>query len=178
MSADTVVRAAYSGRPVPGVAEEIQAQLVARFRDRLRNAKVLRPLLVHAEIDRKDLVEVCTYLKEALAFEHLSCISAVDWKDRFECVYHVTNWHNGCQVQLNARIPYDEPRIDSVIGLWHAADYHEREAWDLMGVVFEGHPKLERILLPKDFKFHPLRKDFAQEVDRQYISRRKLKGGK
>jgi NADH:ubiquinone oxidoreductase subunit C len=55
--------------------------------------------------------------------------------------------------------------------------YHEREAWDLMGVVYEGNPNLERILLPKDFLYHPLRKDFPQETERQYISRRKLKTG-
>jgi len=174
-SADAAVSA---GRPVKGIEQEIRAQLVARFGDRLREAQVVRPQVARIVIDRKDLVEVCTYLKEALAFEHLSCITAVDWKDHFEGIYHVSNWHNGCVVQVTAHIPLDDPRIDSVVPLWNAANYHEREAWDLMGVVYEGHPKLERILLPKDFKFHPLRKDFAQEVDRQYISRRKLKGGK
>ena len=167
-----------SGRPVAGIEGEILAQLRARFRDRILEGAVVRPRLVRAVIDRADLTDVCAHLKEALGFEHLGCITSIDWKDRFESVYHIENYFNGCVVQLHARIPYGDPKIASVVHLWNAANYHEREAWDLMGIVYEGHPNLERILLPQDFKFHPLRKDFAQEVDRQYISRRKLKGGK
>ncbi|OGS62746.1 MAG: hypothetical protein A3K59_01325 [Euryarchaeota archaeon RBG_19FT_COMBO_69_17] len=167
-----------SGRPVPGAEAEILAQVKSRFGAKILEASVPRLQTARIMIDRADLIAVCTYLKEALGFEHLSCISAVDWKDRFESVYHLSNYFNGVVLQVNARIPYDDPKIASVCGLWNAANYHEREAWDLMGVVYEGHPNLERILLPADFKFHPLRKDFSQEVDRQYISRRKLKGGK
>jgi NADH-quinone oxidoreductase subunit C len=173
-----VPSAAYTSRPVPGIEEEIHAQVRARFKDRLISSRVVRPRVVAFTIDRGDLLNVCAFLKEALAFEHLSSITTVDWRDRFESVYHIANWHNGCMVQVTARIPADDPKIPSVVGLWNAANYHEREAWDLMGITFEGHPNLERILLPDDFKFHPLRKDFSQEVDRQYISRRKLKGGK
>ena len=167
-----------SGRPVPGAEAEILAQVKSRFGAKILEASVPRLQTARIMIDRADLIAVCTYLKEALGFEHLSCISAVDWKDRFESVYHLSNWYNGTILQVNAHIPYDDARIDSLVPLWNAANYHEREAWDLMGVVYEGHPNLERILLPADFKFHPLRKDFSQEVDRQYISRRKLKGGK
>lgn len=167
-----------SGRPVPGAEAEILAQVKSRFGAKILDTSVPRPRTARISIDRADLIPVCTYLKEALGFEHLSCISAVDWRDRFESVYHLSNYFNGVVLQLNARIPYDDPKIASVCGLWNAANYHEREAWDLMGVVYEGHPNLERILLPADFKFHPLRKGFSQEVDRQYISRRKLKGGK
>ena len=167
-----------TGRPVPGAEAEILAQIGSRFPDKVRDPSVVRPRVLKITIDRADLVEVARYLKDVLGFEHLSCVTAVDWKDHFESVYHLSNWYNGTILQVNAHIPYDDPRIDSLVPLWNAANYHEREAWDLMGVVYEGHPNLERILLPKDFKFHPLRKEFAQEVDRQYISRRKLKGGK
>jgi len=167
-----------TGRPVPGIEEEILAQLRRRFAEKLLESSIVRERVVKASIDREDLVAICQFLKEALGFEHLGCISAVDWKDRFESVYHIENYYNGCVVQLHARIPHDDPRIASVCHLWNAANFHEREAWDLMGIVYEGHPNLERILLPADFKFHPLRKDFPQEVDRQYISRRKLRGGK
>jgi len=167
-----------AGGPVPGIEKEVLGQLKAAFGSKLKTADVVRPRLVGVAIDRKDLLPVCTYLKNTLGFEHLSCITAVDWKDRFESIYHIENYYNGCMVQVNARIPYDDPKVASLTGLWQAANYHEREAWDLMGIVYEGHPNLERILLPVDFKFHPLRKDFAQEVDRQYITRRKLRGGK
>ncbi len=167
-----------SGRPVPAAEEDVRTRLLEKFKDTLLEIAVVSPRVVRLVIDRADLLPLCRFLRDDLGFGHLSCITAVDWKDRFDSVYHVSNWNNGCSVQVRARIPRDDPKIDSVVSLWNAANYHEREAWDLMGVVYEGHPNLERILLPKDFKFHPLRKDFAQEVDRQYISRRKLKGGK
>lgn len=166
------------GKPVAGIEEEVLGKLRATFGPKLLDAKVVRPRLVAVTIDRADLVAACSYLKDPLGFEHLGCISAVDWKDHYESVYHVENYSNGCVVQVNARIPHEDPKIASVCGLWNAANYHEREAWDLMGIVYEGHPNLERILLPRDFKFFPLRKEFPQEVDRQYISRRKLRGGK
>ncbi len=167
-----------TGRPVPGVEKEVLAGLKAAFTSKLKDAKAVRERLVEIVIDRADLIDVCTYLKNTLGFEHLSCITAVDWKDHFESIYHIENYYNGCMVQVNAQIPYDDPKIASLTGLWHAADFLEREMWDLMGVEYTGHPNLVRILLPEDFKFHPLRKEFAQEVDRQYISRRKLRGGK
>ena len=166
-----------SDRPTPGAEREALDSLKAQFGSKLLEARVIRSLLAEVVIDRGDLVAVCRYLKDS-GFEHLGCISAVDWKDHFESVYHVENYYTGCVVQVNARIPHDDPKIESVCSLWNAANFHEREAWDLMGIAYEGHPNLTRILLPEDFKFHPLRKDFPQEVDRQYISRRKLKGGK
>lgn len=160
-----------------GTEEDLVKAVRERFPSTLKELAVVRSRVVKGVVDRKDLREVCLYAKEELGFAHLSCISAVDWKDHFESVYHLYNYQTGVTLQLNAWIPADDPKIESVIGLWHAADYHEREAWDLMGVVYEGHPKLERILLPKDFRYHPLRKDFPQETERQYITRRKLKTG-
>jgi len=167
-----------TGRPVPGAEKEVLSQLSAAFGPKLKTAKVVRERLVEIVIDRSDLVPVCTFLKNSLGFEHLSCVTAVDWKDHFESIYHIENYATGCMVQVNAQIPYDDPKIATLTGLWHAADFLEREMWDLMGVEYTGHPNLTRILLPEDFRFHPLRKDFAQEVDRQYITRRKLRGGK
>jgi len=162
---------------VSGTEEDLVKRLRTRFPTVLKEIGVPRPTVVKAVIDRKDIVEVAFYLKEELGFEHLSCITAVDWKDHFESVYHIYSYKTGTTVQVNAIIPHDDPKIDSLVKLWNAAHCHEREAWDLMGVVYDGNPKLERILLPKDFQYHPLRKDFPQETERQYISRRKLKTG-
>ena len=160
-----------------GAEADIASRLKARFPAAIRDLGVPRPRVVKGVIDRKDLVEVCFYLKEELGFEHLSCITAVDWKDHFESVVHLYNYRIGTTAQIHAVIPYDDPKVDSLTKLWNAASYHEREAWDLMGVTYVGNPKMERILLPKDFRYHPLRKDFPQETERQYISRRKLKTG-
>ncbi|HYR80822.1 MAG TPA: NADH-quinone oxidoreductase subunit C [Thermoplasmata archaeon] len=178
MSAVVTASPSITGRSVPGAEKEVLAQLQVAFGSKLKDAKIVRERLVELVIDRADLGPLCTYLKDTLGFEHLSCVTAVDWKDRFESIYHIENYYNGCMVQVNAQIPYDDPKIATLTGLWHAADFLEREMWDLMGVEYTGHPNLTRILLPEDFKFHPLRKEFAQEVDRQYITRRKLRGGK
>jgi NADH-quinone oxidoreductase subunit C len=160
------------------VEEGVLAALRERFPSgTFREAAVVRPRVAKVVVDRKDLFAVCKFLKETSHVEHLSCITAVDWKDHFESVYHLVSWSRTFMVQVHAWIPHDDPHVDSVTPLWNGANPHEREAYDLMGIVYDGHPKLERILLPKDFEYHPLRKDFPQEVDRQYVSRRKIGGG-
>jgi len=156
---------------------DVMSRLREKFPDAISEAGIVRPRVVRVVIDRKDLVDVCSFLKKDLGYEHLSCITAVDWKDHYESVVHLYSYKTGTTVQINAVIPHDDPKIASLVDLWNAARYHEREAWDLMGITYEGNPKLERILLPKDFKYHPLRKDFPQETERQYITRRKLKTG-
>ena len=160
-----------------GVEEQVLAKLRERFPKLLLESASVRPGVGRIKIDRKDLVEICFYLKEELGYEHLSCISAVDWKDRYECVYHFTRYSDGSMFQVNAVIPHDDPHIESLCKFWRSATYPERESYDLMGIVFDHQPDLRRILLPPDYRFFPLRKDFPQEVDRQYISRRKLKTG-
>lgn len=148
-----------------------------RFGGALRDMGIVRDRVIKVVLDRKDLFPVCKFLKEQLGFEHITCITAVDWRDRFESVYHLTSWSRNLMVQINAQIPHDDPHIESVTSLWPGANVHEREAYDLMGIVYDGHPNLVRILLPKDYEFYPLRKEFPQEVDRQYVSRRKIGGG-
>ena len=160
----------------------VEGEVLAKLKDRFgestfREMGIVRDRVVKIAVDRRDLFEVCKFLKGEMDMEHLSCIAAVDWRDHYESVYHLTSWTRNVMVQINARIPHDDPHIDSVVPLWNAANVHEREAYDLMGIVYDGHPNLVRILLPKDFQFHPLRKDFPQEVDRQYVSRRKIGGG-
>jgi len=164
-------------RPEPSPEDQLKTKIEGAFPGRVREVRILPVRTVDVVIDRADLVDLCRFLKDELGFRQLSCITAVDWVDRFETVYHLLSYDTGQTVEIHAQIPHDDPRVASLVPIWNAANYHEREAWDLMGIVFEGHPNLERILLPKDFVFHPLRKEFPQEVDRQYISRRKLAGG-
>ena len=160
-----------------GTEDVLMQRVQGRFPSEFRDLLIARPGVIKGVIDRQDLMKVATALRDEMGFEHLSCITAVDWKDHFECVYHIYDYDSAVTFQVNALIPYDDPKVDSLVKLWNAANYHEREAWDLMGIEFVGHPKLDRILLPKDFRYHPLRKDFPQETERQYISRRKLKTG-
>ncbi|MCG7845082.1 MAG: NADH-quinone oxidoreductase subunit C [Methanomassiliicoccales archaeon] len=111
-------------------------------------------------VKREDLLAVCTMMRDELSFEHNSCVTPVDYMDHFTVVYHISSWANHVWAEVLVDLPRDDPTVDSVTPLWGGANWHEREAFDLMGVVFKGHPDLRRIMLPDEFKFHPLRKDF------------------
>ena len=109
------------------------------------------------------VAEVAGFLKsdEGLDFNFLNSISAVDHIDHFDVVYHLTSLtkqHTAIvKTRLNGR---DELSLPSVYHLWRGADFQEREIWDLMGIRFEGHPNLKRIMLWEGFEGHPLRKDY------------------
>ena len=107
--------------------------------------------------------EVLTLLRDspALRFEMLQIITGVDWRDRFEVVYHLTSLTLGHRITLKAVLNHDDPHIASAVSIYPTADWHEREVYDLMGIVFDGHPDLRRIYMPDDWQGHPLRKDYV-----------------
>ena len=97
----------------------------------------------------------------ALDFRFLNSISAVDFVEYFDLVYHLTSLHRQSCAIVKARVyGRDDLSVPSVYSVWRGADYQEREIWDLMGVHFEGHPNMKRIMLWEGFEGHPLRKDF------------------
>ena len=99
---------------------------------------------------------------ERLTYDLLSCISGVDYPDRqvIEVVYCLDSTLHNHWLILKAPLPRDKPRIASVESIWRAADWHERETYDLIGAVFVGHHNLVRILCAEDWVGHPLRKDY------------------
>ena len=116
--------------------------------------------------------EVAHFLKHDpdLHFEYLQLVSGVDWTDKFTVVYHLYSYRNRHKVILHCDISHDDPVIESVAEVWKAADWHERETYDLLGIRFTGHPDLRRILLPDDWEGHPLRKDYKQPDEYHGIS--------
>ena len=116
-------------------------------------------------IEPQALPEVARFLKEApdLDFACLTSISAVDYIEYFELVYHLLSMRRNhravIKLQCNGRT---EPTVDSVIDVWQGANLQEREIWDLMGIRFQGHPNMKRVLLWEGFSGHPLRKDFLR----------------
>ena len=106
--------------------------------------------------------DVISFLKTApgLEFDFLSDLTAVDYFDYFEVVYHLTSLKNNLSIVVKARTPRQNPSLPSIVSLFQGADFQEREAYDLMGVVFEGHPNLKRIVTWEGFEGHPLRKDY------------------
>jgi NADH-quinone oxidoreductase subunit C len=108
-------------------------------------------------------LEIAGYLKSTpgLDFDYLTAITAVDFLDFFEVIYQLTSIERNHSLVLKTRCySRDNPVLPSVVSLWRAADFQEREIYDLFGISFEGHPNLKRILLWDGFEGYPLRKDF------------------
>jgi NADH-quinone oxidoreductase subunit C len=115
---------------------------------------------VTLSIDPAKIVELCAYLKAERKFNRLCAVSGVDWlpaDPRFEVVYSLQSTSDWRRLRLKCRV---NEEIDSVFSVWRAADWYEREIFDMFGVKFRNHPDLKRILMPEDWVGHPLRKDY------------------
>ena len=118
-----------------------------------------------AVVKREDILDICTFLRddEALLYNFMMDLTAVDYlgkEPRFEVVYHLYSLKFNRRVRIKARVSESDCSIDSVVPVWIGADWFEREAFDLYGITFKGHPELRRILLYEGFQGHPLRKDY------------------
>jgi len=117
-------------------------------------------------VPRSSIVEVCAHLKSAPGFEFdmLSDLTGVDRgpeeEPRFEVNYQLFSTKRYHRMRLKVLLKQEDAHVQTVTGVWRTANWHERETFDLMGVVFDGHPDLRRILLPDDWQGHALRKDF------------------
>ena len=114
-------------------------------------------------LEPESLNEAAAFMKDdaELDFKFLNSISAVDYIEYFELVYHLMSINHQHTAIVRSRVyGREEPTAASVTGIWKGADFQEREIWDLMGVRFAGHPNLKRIMLWEGFDGHPLRKDF------------------
>jgi NADH-quinone oxidoreductase subunit C len=110
-------------------------------------------------IGRDTLIETAREIKE-IGFDRLGMVTAVDRDEFFTLVYRLQSRSLSSAIFMKTKVPHDDARVDSLVDVWPAANWQEREVYDLFGVVFEGHPDLRRILLPADFMGHPLRKDY------------------
>ena len=138
--------------------KEISKQIIERFPDAVAEASD-SAVLVKSE----SLFEVAQYLKDSpeFDFDYLTAITAVDYYDYFELIYQLTSLEHNHSLVLKTRCyDRDKPTVPSVVNLWRGADFQEREIYDLMGMSFEGHPNLKRIVLWEGFEGYPLRKDY------------------
>jgi len=115
-------------------------------------------------VPRESIVSVCKYFKQKLDFDMLADLCGSDRgpeeDPRFEVNYHLFGTEHHDRLRLKVLLSDDDPKVDTVTGIWNSANWHEREAYDLVGIIFNGHPDLRRILLPSDFDGHALRKDY------------------
>ena len=149
-------------------SKERLAKLVEVFPKATFDAEAEEPAFI---VTAADFPAVLRALKEKEGFDRLGNLTAVDWKDRIEMVYHLYNMEENVKLEVKVSLEREAPVIESATALYAGAEFEEREVYDLMGVNFLHHPDLRRILMPDDYPAHPLRKDFVAPEP-------KLEGGK
>ncbi|MBI4295289.1 MAG: NADH-quinone oxidoreductase subunit C [Chloroflexi bacterium] len=143
----------------PLSAQEIEEQVARHLPQAVVEVTPAAIIVVRSE----SLPEVARLLKETpgLGFDYLVSITGVDYLDYFEVTYHLVSLEHNHSLVLKTRVSdRDDPAVPSVVELWRAADFQEREVYDLMGIRFSGHPNLKRLLLWEGFAGHPLRRDY------------------
>ncbi|MEG9432212.1 NADH-quinone oxidoreductase subunit C [Terriglobus sp. ADX1] len=134
----------------------------------------LADLAVKAKFDRNELtiyvvsqnIVAAAIAVQKAGYNFLEDVTAVDWypsEPRFQVTYHIVSHRLKQRVRLAALLDGEDPVIDSITSVWPSANFYEREVWDLFGIRFVGHPNLTRIMMPTDWKGHPLRKDYPVE---------------
>jgi NADH-quinone oxidoreductase subunit C len=116
-------------------------------------------------VDAKALPEIMAFLKNTaeFAFNYMTTITAVDYYDYFEVIYLLVSMEHNHSLTVKTRVyGREKPTLPSLVKLWHGADYQEREIYDLMGITFEGHPNMKRIVLWPEFEGHPQRRDYLR----------------
>jgi len=145
--------------------QEIAEKLSARYSgspDAGIEAKLDNPVDPYVKISPDHILEVAKFLRddEEFLFDYLSCLSGVDLKGKLSVVYQLFSMAKRHKMTLKVEVSAEAPNVQSVESIWKTANWHEREAFDLYGINFIGHPDLRRILLPYDWEGHPLRKDY------------------
>jgi NADH-quinone oxidoreductase subunit C len=144
-----------------------QVAVAAKLRSKFPDAFAQDDAVLHSgslTVDAAKWPAVSKWLANEGGFAFLSDLCGLDLlgrSPRFFVVYTLTNMTDRERVTIRVPVIADPPRLASVVDLWPAADFHEREAFDMFGIEFEGHPDLTRILMPDEWEGHPLRKDYS-----------------
>lgn len=143
--------------------DEVTEAIKSQFGDAVKASEV-KGVEARMDIHREKSYEILIALK-GMGFDYLNCLSAVDRiaSGELEVVYNLSSLSQPTKILVRVRVPREDPIIRSVVSLWSTADWHEREAFDMMGIRFDGHPDLRRILTSEDWVGYPLRKDYQDE---------------
>ena len=147
--------------------------LVATLQAAVPDAQIERALSLDLQttiyVTREAVPALALVLRDQreLAFTFLAELTAVDFwpkEPRFEVVYVLVSIANRLRLRMKVRMPADDPHVATVSGVWPAANWLEREVWDLFGIAFDGHPDPRRLLMPEDWEGFPLRKDYPVQI--------------
>ena len=143
-------------------SSEAVEKIETRFQDNILLKNSFRDEL-SLTVTKDSLIEIMTFCKNDLGFDYLVDLTAVDnlgTNPRYEVVYELYSYSNSCHLRIKVGVDESEREVSSVVGLWPTANWHEREAFDMIGVTFSGHPDMRRILMWEGYPYYPLRKDF------------------
>ncbi len=144
-------------------ALELAGQFKAKFNDLITDPAEFRGEVTVNLTDAERIPDVCDFAKKQLGFDYLVDITSVDnYGDdpRFTIVYELYGYGHRCHLRLKTTVNEEKSELPSITAVWRAANWHEREIYDMMGVRFRGHPDLRRILMWEGYPYFPLRKDF------------------
>ncbi|MBI3194253.1 MAG: NADH-quinone oxidoreductase subunit C [Ignavibacteriae bacterium] len=144
--------------------QRIIEKLKTHFADSIISVNEFREELTIV-VKKNDIVKVCQFLRddEELKFDSLRDVCGVDHyrpEERYEVVYNLYSLKNKFRIRLKVRVEENDIHVPSVTCVWESADWAEREAYDMFGILFDNHPDLRRIYMPEGFEYHPLRKEF------------------
>ena len=146
-------------------SQELFDSFSQSFGEKIQNKTEFRGETTYT-IAANDLREIAQLCRDELSFDYLLDITSIDnfgEEPRFEIVYHLYSMPNGVHLRLKLKVSEDVGAVDTVSDIWPTANWHEREIYDMMGIKFNGHPDLRRILMWDGYPFFPLRKDFPLE---------------
>jgi NADH-quinone oxidoreductase subunit C len=144
-------------------AKQLAKKLKQQFEEVVSEPAEFRGELTLEVSDASQIAEVCRFAKEAMGFDFLVDLTTIDNDDnapRWTAVYHMYGYGHGCHLRLKTSVSEEASELPSVSTVWRTANWHEREAYDMMGIRFAGHPDLRRILMWEGYPYFPLRKDF------------------
>ncbi|MEN2974616.1 MAG: NADH-quinone oxidoreductase subunit C [Candidatus Caldarchaeales archaeon] len=142
--------------------EELLTVLKNKFGEEIYEVKTPKPRRVYMEVKTESLRKILSYLKNDLGFDHISTITGLDSGQFIELIYHIV-YEDSLVLSIKIKIPRNDPRIHTVSDIYPSAELYEREIYDLLGVLFDGHPENTRLILPEDWPkgLYPLRKDIT-----------------
>ena len=144
-------------------AKQLAKKLKQQFEEVVSKPAEFRGELTLEVSDASQIAEVCQFAREALGFDYLVDLTTIDNYEeapRWTAVYHLYSYEHFCHLRLKTSVSEEEAEFPTVSGVWRTANWHEREAYDMMGIRFAGHPDLRRILMWEGYPYFPLRKDF------------------
>ena len=141
-------------------SEELQARIAPTLGDGLLAVEPFGGFVGRVRFRRERALDLFRAIHDDLGFGHLSMVGAIDWVDHREVFY--VAWSDDLRqyVLLSTDVPADDPRVETASAVWPSANWHEREAWEFVGVTFDHHPDLRHLLMPEGYTFHPLLRSF------------------